>query len=92
MVLGEHPLAEQIPAQPVDVGAEGLDQVRGQGFPAMGRLVVEADIGVQSRSPEGLHGFAVEQCVSQRKNSVDGIAGRTAVAPGKLQRRWKNGG
>src|ERR1051325_10952686 len=58
---------------------EFFHQIEGKGRPPIARLMVEAQVRVQSDAYERRHQIFQEHCINEREQGVDGITRRAAV-------------
>jgi hypothetical protein len=84
ILRGKYGPVEETEGKPVNQRlAVDFQKVQGQGLVAAGRFVQEAQPGVQTLAHQGAEDLPQEKHVPQAEESIDRIAGRTAVALGE---------
>ncbi len=75
-----------------DEGPEGLHQIECEGGAAVAHLVVEAEVGVKADGVTGQGQVFGQDAVGEGEESVDGVAGRSAIAAFKVEGEAIGGG
>jgi hypothetical protein len=80
-------MAEEVPDPLFGAGSQDFKEVAGEGLAAVRGFVVEADAGVEASDQDLGDALGVQEGVGEREGSIDGVAGRAAVAGGEGQGR-----